>query len=99
MTADDATLIATLAGVLVPLVVGLLTKLSAPAGLKAFMNAGLSGAAGLMATIVPGAFVWRQFLVKWATVWVVSIATYAGLWKPTGVAPAVQASTASVGLG
>ena len=101
MTADDATLIATLCGVLIPLLVGLLTKLQAAAGVKAFLNAGLSGLSGVLATIVPdtGPWEWKTFLMKWATVWVVSIATYYGLWKPAGVAPAVQESTAGVGIG
>jgi hypothetical protein len=101
VTADDATLIATLAGVLIPLLVGLLTKLEAAAGVKATLNAGLCGLSGVLATIVPEGmdWNWRTFLVKWATAWVVSIATYAGLLKPTGVAPAVQRSTAGVGIG
>lgn len=99
MTADDATLIATLVGVVVPLLVGVVTKLKAAAGVKAFLNAGLCGLGGLVATVVPETFTWRAFLVKWATAWVVSVATYYGLWKPSGVAPAVQQSTAGVGVG
>lgn len=99
MTADDATLIATLAGVLVPLLVGLVAKLRASSGTKAFLNAGLSGLGGLIATVVPAAFEWRLFLTKWATAWVISIATYYGLYKPTGIGPAIQQSTAEVGLG
>jgi hypothetical protein len=101
MTPNDATLISLLAGVLIPLLVGLLTKLEAPSGVKAVMNAALSALSGALATIAPdgSGFSWKPFLVFWATTWVVSIATYAGLWKPTGVAPAVQRSTGSVGIG
>lgn len=99
MTPQDATLIATLCGVLVPILVGVLTKLQAPSGLKAFLNCGLSALGGLVATIVPADFQWRSFLTAWATTWVVSIATYAGLWKPTGIAGAVQGSTQNTGIG
>jgi hypothetical protein len=99
MTASDAALLATLAGVIVPLLVGIVTKLQAPAGLKAMINAALAALGGLAATIVPGDFAWHPFLANWATAWVVSVATYYGLWKPSGVAPAVQQSTAGVGVG
>jgi hypothetical protein len=99
MNASDATLLATLAGVIVPLLVGIVTKLEAPAGLKAMVNAALTALGGLVATIVPGDFHWHPFLASWATAWVVSVATYYGLWRPTGVAPAVQQSTATVGVG
>jgi hypothetical protein len=63
------------------------------------VNAALSALGGLVATVVPGDFEWRPFLVAWATTWVVSVATHFGLWKPTGVGPAVQQSTATVGVG
>jgi small basic protein len=99
MTASDAALLATLAGLLVPLLVGIVTKTTAPAGLKAMINAALSALGGLVATVVPGAFHWHPFLASWATAWVVSIATYYGLWKPTGVAPAIHQSTGTVGVG
>lgn len=99
MNPSDISLLATLAGVIVPLLVGLVTKLDAPGGLKAFLNAGLSAAGGLVATVVPGAFQWHPFLAAWATTWVVSIATHYGLWKPTGISEAVQSSTAGVGIG
>jgi hypothetical protein len=99
MNASDAALLATLAGLLVPLLVGIVTKLTAPAGLKAMINAALTALGGLVATIVPGDFRWHPFLAAWATAWVVSVATYYGLWKPSGVAPALQQSTATVGVG
>lgn len=99
MNPSDAALLATLAGVVVPLLVGIVTKMAAPAGLKAIVNAALTALGGLVATIVPGAFRWHPFLASWATAWVVSVATYYGLWKPTGVAPAIHSSTGTVGLG
>ena len=40
-----------------------------------------------------------ELVTAWGTTWAISVATYYGLWKPTGVAGAVQAATADVGLG
>lgn len=99
MTADDATLIAAIGGVFIPLLVAFITKLNAGSGVKAFVNAGLTALLGLTATIVPGAWDWRVFITKWATAWVVSVGTYVGLLKPAGIAPAVSQSTQNVGIG
>lgn len=96
---QDTQLLALLAGVLVPLLVGVLTKISAPSGLKAILNAALSALGAALAQIVPGHFVFKAFLIVWATTWVVSVATHYGLYKPTGVSQAVQSSTATVGIG
>lgn len=95
----DTQLITIASGVLVPIAVGLLAKLRAPGGLKAMMNAALSAIGSVLAQVIPASFSWKPFFISWASVWVVSIATYYGLYKPTGIAPAVQNSTANVGIG
>jgi hypothetical protein len=92
-------LLSLLGGVLIPLLVGVLTKSAAPSGVKAILNAALSGLAAAVAQVVPEHFVWQPFLIAWATTWVVSIATHYGLYKPTGVSQAVQTSTGTFGLG
>lgn len=94
---ENAQLIAVLAGVVVPILVGVLAKANAGAGLKAVLNAGLSGLAGALAGAVAGDF--KSFLIAWGSTWAVSVASYYGLWKPTGAAGAVQGATANVGLG
>lgn len=101
MNPNDATLITLLGGTLIPLLVGIVTKLHAQPGLKALMNAGLTAANGALAVTIPAgaSWAWKPFLVYWVTSFVTSSATYYGIWKPTGVAPAIQQSTAGVGLG
>lgn len=99
MDYSDLTLLALLSGVIIPLLVGFLTKLNASSGVKAILNFGLSAATAALALVNEADFEWRPFLVNWALTWVVSIATYYGLWKPTGTSGAVQESTADFGIG
>ena len=101
MNATDTTLITLIGGVLVPLLVGLLTKVSASPAVKAVVNAALSAVNGAVAVAAPAGegFVWRAFVVAWVTTFVTSAATYYGIYKPTGVAPAVANTTGNVGIG
>lgn len=98
MTADSQTIIL-IAGVVIPILVGLLAKAAAPSGLKAILNAGLTGVAAVLSQTVPGEFTWRTFFTAWAATWVVSVASHFGFYKPVGVTGAVQGSTANIGLG
>lgn len=99
MEYSDMTLFALVAGVIIPLLVGLLTKLNAPSGVKAVLNFGLSAAAGLLATTTEIDFEWQPFLINWGFTWAISIATYYGLWRPTTVSTEVQEKTADFGIG
>ena len=99
MVYSDMTLITILSGVIIPLLVGLLTKLDASSTVKSVLNFGLSALAGGLATVNEADFNWKPFVVNFALTWVVSIATYYGLWKPTEVAPKVQVATADFGVG
>lgn len=96
---SDMTLLALLTGVIVPILVGLLTKLDASSALKATLNLGLTALGAALATVNEIDFEWRVFLVNWGVGWAVSIATYYGFYKPTTIAPKVQAATADVGIG
>lgn len=98
MTQDGQTIIL-ISGVVIPILVGLLAKAAAPSGLKAILNAALTGAAAVLSQTVPGDFRWRAFFTAWAATWVVAVATHFGFYKPTGVTGAVQSSTANVGVG
>lgn len=95
----DAQTIAMLSGLVIPLITGFLSKINASAGLKAVINAVLSATAGVLATvtIVDSANV-RDFVIVMGSTWIVSIASYYGVWKPTGVAGSVIAATSSFGL-
>lgn len=70
-------------GVLLPLVVGLVTKYSASKVVKGVVNVVVSGIAALIVkgTVDNGDFVLDQALIiDWATVFVISLATYLGVY-------------------
>lgn len=96
----DAQTISLLVGLVIPLLVGLLSKINASSGLKAVMNAFFSALAGALATVttVDSASL-REFVIAILSTWVVSVATYYGIWKPTGVAGTVAVSTRGFGIG
>jgi len=96
---SDFSLLTILTGVVVPLLVGLLAKLEAPGWVKSTLNAGLTALGAAAALFVAADWDWARFAAQWAQGWVVSIATYYGLWKPAGVAGAIQGATANVGIG
>jgi hypothetical protein len=89
-----------IAGAVVPLLVGLLTKFNAHPGLKGVLNAVLSAIGGGLAVAIGahGTVTLGTWLLAMAQTFALSIAAYYGIWKPTGVAGAVQNSTANIGL-
>ncbi len=97
----DAQLAALLLGVVIPLLVGLLSKINAPDGLKSVMNLGLSALAALLTTVSVdgGDFLVREFVTLFAFTWGTSIVSYYGLHKPTGVAGSVASATRDFGIG
>ena len=97
----NSELLALLSGSIIPLLVGLVSKLNASSALKAVLNALLTAIAGAVvtATQAGGAIVWQLYLINIGLAWLSSCATYFGLWKPTGVSAAIQRRTAHVGLG
>jgi hypothetical protein len=87
-------------GVFVPLAVGLLTKLHAPAGVKVAVNLVLTAVVTLIvnAYVVDTgvAVISDEMLSQWIITTVISIATYYGVYKPLAV-PGKLAPT--IGLG
>lgn len=97
----DVQILTVISGVLIPLIVGLIAKEVTSSSVKAILNALLSAiAGGIAAAIDAGGAIedWRVWLFHIALTWVVSIATYYGLWKPTGVAPKVNHATGRFGV-
>lgn len=97
----DVQILTVISGVFIPLLVGLVSKQITHSGVKAVLNALLSTAAGTLAVLIEtGGEVSdvKIWIFNIALTWVISIATYYGLWKPTGVAPAVQDATKGFGL-
>ncbi len=101
MNYSDTTLIALISGVIIPLLVGVVTKINASSGVKAIANAALSALAGALALVLPDGsdFVWRGFLVNFGLAWAISVSTYYGFWKPTGTSDTVQEATGNFGVG
>jgi hypothetical protein len=103
MVQIDVQVLSILAGVVIPILVGVITKLHASRTVKAILNFGLSATAGGVAAALaadpPGSVHLREWVLNIAVAWVVSVATYYGLWKPTGAAGAVQTATAGFGVG
>lgn len=97
----DVQAISMLTGVLIPLAVGVLTRIEASRGLKAVLNAGLSAVSGALVTVSlnSGNLVWKEFVIAVASTWIVSVATHYGLYSPTGTTEAVQNKTSGFGLG
>jgi hypothetical protein len=95
MVQINTQLLSILAGLVVPLLVGTLTHSKASSAVKAILNAGLSAVGGALATAIAhqGSVDWHLYLFNIGLTWALSIATYFGLWQPTGTAPALSSFT------
>lgn len=98
MLYSDMTLYALLTGVIVPILVGILTKLDASSGLKAIFNFGLTALGTGLVTYNQTNWSWKAFAINFGFGWVVSVATYYGFYKPTTIAPKVASATSSFGI-
>lgn len=89
-------------GVLLPLLVGIVTKLNASKAVKSFVLLILSLIGGTLSQAIASdgsAFFSQETLISVATTWVVAIASYYGLWKPSGTSESVNTKTANFGIG
>lgn len=98
----DLVLLAMTAGLLLPLIDGVLTKLHAGSAVKAIGNAVLAVVAGIVSTALasPEAgipLLEAAYAILFA--FVSSAASYHSVWKPTGVAKVIQLHTADFGVG
>lgn len=93
--------LALVTGTVLPLLVGVLTKLDAPAWLKAVVLAVLSGISGYLTNVasVTGVVEFWPVVTAAFLAAVAGWSSYQSLWKPTNVAPLVQRSTARFGVG
>lgn len=80
-----------LIGVFIPILVGLVTKRVTSPAVKSLLLLALSAVSGFLTEYVNSAnFVWQQALLTTVVTFVIGVATYYGLWRPTGVAGAAQ---------
>ncbi len=94
-TVDPATVVQLLLTVIMPIAVGLATTRATSGGAKAWLLAGLTLATSLLtelgsalASSVP--YDLGVALLAAIPAFAISVATYYGLWKPTGVGGAAQ---------
>ena len=98
----DATVAMFISGVIIPILVGLVTKLHASSALKAILHAFLSAVAGLIitATALDGVAVFsRESLVLAFMTWITGVAAYFGFLVPTQVSTKINLATKDVGIG
>lgn len=88
-------------GIAIPILVGVVSKKVASQGLKATLNALLSAIGGSLIYLfaADGALNAAGFVNAVINTFLVSIATYYGVWKPTGLAGTVAEKTANFGIG
>ena len=96
----NASLLALVAGTVLPIIVGLVTKQLASGSLKAIILALMAAATGLVngAINLDGMFT-QEALIAALVTWVTASATYFGFLSPTNITGAVQTKTANFGLG
>lgn len=100
--AIDATYVMLLVSTIIPLLVGLLTKLNASSSLKSIVMIVLNAIAAFITTSTVddgSAVLTKEGFIAFALGVVTSIATYYGVWKPVGVSAKLNESTAGFGLG
>lgn len=89
-----------LVAVVLPLVVAVVTKEVRSSGLKAVVLAALAAvSAALTAVIASDGVLTEATLQAGVEYFLVAVASYYGLWKPTGVAPTVAEKTDAVHIG
>lgn len=92
--------IAVIGGIVLPLLVAIVTRADAPPAVKAVVNGLLAAVAAWVATVIPGTPIdLKSALVTIGIAWGTSIASYFGLWKPSGVTDAVASATSNFGVG
>lgn len=94
-TLDPATVVQLLIAFILPVLVGLVTTRVTSPAVKAWLLAGLSLVTSLLVELARAIAAGTTYdlgiaLLAALPAFVVSVATYYGLWKPTGVTAAVQ---------
>lgn len=96
----DSAVLTLIAGTLVPLATGLVSKQSASSGLKAVINVFLSAVAAVaLQANAHNGLVTQDTLVQGYQVFIAGIASYYGFLKPRGVASKVSGITGERGIG
>ena len=91
---------ALLFGALMPVIVGIVTKANASAGLQAVVLLALDAVNGVLTDFfaTPNGFDWGGTLTATLAAFITSVAAYYGLLKHT-ISPSINRATARVGIG
>lgn len=94
-TLDPALTIQLILTVIMPIIVGLITKKTTSSAVKAWLLAGTTLVTSVLtglydAVINAGIFDLGQALLIAIPAFAISVATHYGLWKPTGISEAAQ---------
>jgi hypothetical protein len=83
--------------IFLPLLVGLVTKLTTSAGVRAILLAFLAAVAGFLTELLSALTNGTPYdvglaLLLWIGTFVVAVASHFGIWKPTGVSESAKAA-------
>lgn len=97
----DVGILTFIVGTAIPILTALITKARASSAVKAVVTLTLAviAAAIQLAIEVNGVVNLRSFLANLAVTWIIAIATYYGLLKPTGVTGKVAQVAPDTGIG
>lgn len=98
----NAALVSVLVGSLLPLLVGLVTKIELHSGIKAAILLLFSVVQGVIVTAIQtdgSAIISTEALLTAAITWISGVASYNGLLKPAEVSTKLNEKTANFGLG
>lgn len=98
MTPDQIVQLLNLAaGIGLPVLVGWVTTRLTDSWIKAVLLATLALASGIVGQLIANGgidgFDWFTALINGGGAWLVAVATYFGVWKPTGVSESLQSRT------
>lgn len=95
MPNTDLVMWAAIVGFLLPMVIAVVQRQHWPDGLRSVVAFVLCLAAAVPTVYLQGPedFTWHRWITASLTILTVTIASYKGLWKPTGVAPSIEHST------
>lgn len=95
----DLTWLQLIVAVVIPLLVGIVTKEVTSQGVKAVVLAALAAVAGLATAYIDSKGVLsKDALQNAVTYFIVAVGSYYGFLKPTGISAKVQSKTSNFGL-
>lgn len=96
----DPQVFALVTGIILPLLVGIVTKYDASPRVKALLLALLAGVSGALASLNSSAPVLSaDTLTQIGISWVTAVLVYFGFWKPTGASETLNWATRNFGVG